>query len=317
MRKPTPISERSSRVRLHFRPFARALRNPNRSVSKDQDDKAAVAADTRMISSLFKRKPQTVTAPAVPSTPDGVVVWAVGDIHGRLDLLEPLTQAILDDAGECEADRKVVIFLGDYIDRGPDSRGVLRHLIDLPKDAGVEWRFLKGNHEEAMLRFLDEPDFGPQWCEYGGDATLASYGLRPPDMRHRTEAWARVSADLEHYVSDDERAFLTGLELSVAFGSYFFSHAGARPGVPLDRQTDRDLMWIRNSFLDSDSVFEKVVVHGHTPTDEPHVDHRRVGVDTRAYKSGRLTATRLEGPARTILQVSKGAGQIETLRWAV
>lgn len=255
-----------------------------------------------MISSLFKRKPRAVAAPATPQVPDGVVVWAIGDIHGRLDLLKPLVEAIMADAAAVEAERKVVIFLGDYIDRGPESRGVLRYLIDLPKEAGIEWRFLKGNHEEAMLTFLDDPSFGVNWCEYGGDAALASYGLRVPDMKHKPEAWARLAADLNHKVTAEERAFLETLEYSLSIGDYFFAHAGARPGVALDRQSDRDLMWIRNSFLDSDVAFDKVVVHGHTPTKEVHIDHRRIGVDTKAYASGVLTAVRLEGEGRGFLR---------------
>jgi serine/threonine protein phosphatase 1 len=252
-----------------------------------------------MISSLFKKKPRTVV-PATPSVPDGTIVWAVGDIHGRLDLLKPLVEGIMADAAGSVADRKVVIFLGDYIDRGPDSRGVLQHLINLPRDAGIEWRFLKGNHEAAMLRFLDEPAFGSDWCEYGGDAALASYGLKPPQMKHRADAWARVAADLDHKVTAAERAFLDTLELSLSIGDYFFAHAGARPGISLERQSERDLMWIRNSFLDHDAPFEKVVVHGHTPTKDVHVDHRRIGVDTKAYESGVLTAVRLEGEGWTI-----------------
>lgn len=265
-----------------------------------------------MISTLFKRKSKVVAAPAAPRMPEGVVAWAVGDIHGRLDLLRPLVEAIMADAEATAASRKVVIFLGDYIDRGPDSRGVIQYLVDLPKDGGVEWRFLKGNHEEAMLNFLADPARGATWCEYGGDAALASYGLRPPEMKHRPEAWARVAADLEHKVTAGERAFLEGLELSVSVGDYFFAHAGARPGVMLDRQSERDLMWIRNSFLDSEVAFEKVVVHGHTPTTSVYSDYRRVGIDTKAYASGVLTAVRLQAETRTILQASEdGVTQAE------
>lgn len=259
-----------------------------------------------MISTLFKRKTKAPVAPTKPQVPDGVVVWAVGDVHGCLDLLKPLVGAILADAAAIEAKRKVVIFLGDYIDRGPDSRGVLRYLMNLPKDADVEWRFLKGNHEEAMLTFLDDPSFGVNWCEYGGDAALASYGLRVPDMKHKPEAWVRLAADLNHKVTAEERAFLETLEYSLSIGDYFFAHAGARPGVALDRQSERDLMWIRNSFLDNDTAFDKVVVHGHTPTKEVHVDHRRIGVDTKAYASGVLTAVRLEGAGQEFVQEREG-----------
>lgn len=245
--------------------------------------------------------------------PDGVVAWAIGDIHGRLDLLKPLVEAILRDAANSEAARKIVIFLGDYIDRGPDSRGVMRYLSELPGDIGVEWRFLKGNHEEAMLKFLDDPSFGRNWCEYGGDAALASYGLKPPEMKHRAEAWARVAADLDHKVTAKEREFLETLEYSITIGDYFFSHAGARPGVALDRQSEQDLMWIRNSFLGDHAAFDKIIVHGHTPTPDVHVDYRRIGVDTKAYESGVLSALRLRLDSRRIIQArldDVGAGRV-------
>lgn len=260
-----------------------------------------------MLSKLFKKRPTVVTSVA-PEVPPGVVVWAVGDVHGRLDLLQPLVDAILADLQEGRATRKMVVFLGDYIDRGPDSRSVLRFLADLPSKPGVEWRFLKGNHEQAMLDFLEDPSAGAKWCEYGGDSALRSYGLRVPDMAHKAEAWARVSADLRHKLEPREVEFLEGLEFSLSVGDYFFAHAGARPGVPLERQSPHELMWIRGSFLNSTVAFSRVVIHGHTPTTEVYADHRRIGLDTRAYESGVLTALRLEGTSRTILQ-AKGPGR--------
>ena len=229
-------------------------------------------------------------------------MWAVGDIHGRLDLLKPLVDAIVADPRDRAATRRIVVFLGDYIDRGPESQGVLRLLAGLAADQGVEWRFLKGNHEQAMLSFLDDPSAGPKWCEYGGDNALRSYGLRVPDLVHRMEAWARVAADLQHKLTEREMEFLKNLELSFAVGDYFFSHAGARPGVALDRQSPGDLMWIRQPFLDSRTAFEQVVIHGHTPTPRVHADHRRIGIDTKAYHSGVLSAVRLERHERSLLQ---------------
>ena len=254
-----------------------------------------------MLSKLFRSRTQ-IAPPAVPAVPEGTLVWAVGDIHGRLDLLLPLVEAIVADLRDATATRKVVIFLGDYIDRGPDSRGVLKLLAGLSVVEGVEWRFLKGNHEQAMLGFLDDPSAGPRWCEYGGDNALRSYGLRVPDLAHRTEAWARVAADLRHKLTAREAEFLESLELSITVGDYFFSHAGARPGVALDRQSSEDLMWIRQPFLNSGTAFECVVVHGHTPTPRVHADHRRIGIDTKAYDTGVLTALRLEGCERSLLQ---------------
>lgn len=259
-----------------------------------------------MLSRLFRNRSKA-TAPLAPAVPKGTVVWAVGDIHGRIDLLRPMVEAIAADLDASAADRKMVVFLGDYIDRGQDSRGVLRLLASLSGAPGVEWRFLKGNHEQAMLEFLDDPSAGAKWCEYGGDSALRSYGLRPPELAHRTEAWARVAADLRHKLTLRERTFLETLELSVTVGDYFFTHAGARPGVALDRQSPQDLLWIRRPFLDSVVEFERVIVHGHTPTATVHADQRRIGIDTKAYQSGLLTALRLEGTERTVIQ-AVGAG---------
>lgn len=251
--------------------------------------------------------------PSAPAVPPGTVVWAVGDIHGRADLLSPLVEAMAADLHSSPADRKIVIFLGDYIDRGPDSRGVLRLLSGLSSSQGVEWRFLKGNHEQAMLEFLEDPSAGARWCEYGGDRALRSWGLRPPELAHRTEAWARVAADLRHKLTKGEMDFLESLELSLTVGDYFFSHAGARPGLALDRQSPADLMWIRDSFLESRTGFERVVVHGHTPTLRVHSDHRRIGIDTKAYDTGVLTALRLEGHERSLLQ-STGPRRVSQAR---
>ncbi|MEJ6788921.1 metallophosphoesterase family protein [Brevundimonas sp. BR2-1] len=259
-----------------------------------------------MISKFLNRRTK-VQAPQNPAVPDGVIAWAIGDIHGRLDLLRPLIDGILSDAAASRASRKVVVFLGDYIDRGPQSREVIQYLCALPAVAGIEWRFLKGNHEETMLNFLDDPSEGIAWCEYGGDATLRSFSLRPPELKHKQEAWAHVSADLNHKLSAAERNFLDALELTVVLGDYFFVHAGARPGEALDRQSARDLMWIRTSFLNSDVEFDKVIVHGHTPSAELHVDRRRIGVDTRAYESGVLSAVRLEGDLQVAIQTVEGA----------
>ena len=253
-----------------------------------------------MIARLLGPKSNSLV-PIAPRTPDAVTVWAIGDVHGRLDLLRPLVGAIRRDV-ERESGRTIVVFMGDYIDRGPQSREVLAFLTDLPADENIEWRFLIGNHEQTMLEFLEDPSVGSRWCEYGGEATLASYGLKVPNLKHKTEAWARLAADLDHKLTARERAFLQTLELSIEVGDYFFAHAGARPGLPLDRQSARDLMWIRNSFLDSPLGFERVVVHGHTPTPEVHIDGRRIGIDTKAYASGVLSAVRFRGEARDIVQ---------------
>ncbi|HEV2080945.1 MAG TPA: metallophosphoesterase [Brevundimonas sp.] len=272
-----------------------------------------------MFGGLFRKSPPAATPATdvrVPRAgPDGAVVWAIGDVHGCLDLLDGLLQAIIGDADVDDRPR-TLIFLGDYVDRGPDSRGVVDRLIQIADMPDVDARFIRGNHEDKMHEFLDDPSVGATWCEYGGDAALASYGLQPPAMRHRREGWVALSADLSHKLGPRGRRFLEQLEPSVTLGGYFFCHAGALPGVPLDQQAERDLMWIRGRFLNDDQAFDRVVVHGHTPTDVPHVDHRRIGVDTGAYATGVLTALRIDGRHERFVQAVRGTdGQVTIRDW--
>ena len=274
-----------------------------------------------MLRRLFNRPPKE--APAAPAPlpaglPAGSVVWAVGDIHGRLDLLERLLAAIIDRGEHREGATPTLVFLGDYIDRGSQSCGVIDRLVDLADDPAFETHFLKGNHEDKMLEFMDDPTVGAAWCDYGGAQALESFGLKVPVLKHRPEGWVSLSSDLSHRLSPRQRAFLQSLKYSVTIGGYFFAHAGARPGVPLEEQSDHDLMWVRGSFLNSETRFERVVVHGHTPADNPHIDHRRIGVDTRAYESGVLTAVRLEGLGHSFLQaVQQADGEIVVRPWSV
>lgn len=281
---------------------------------------ASVVHVAAMLRRLFNRPPKGVAPPPPPAPaglPPGTVVWAIGDIHGRLDLLDRLLMAITESGDRRQGARPVLVFLGDYIDRGSQSRGVIDRLVDLADDPAFETHFLKGNHEDKMLEFLDDPSVGAAWCDYGGAQALESFGLKVPVLRHRPEGWVSLSSDLAHRLSPRQRAFLESLEYSVAIGGYFFAHAGARPGVALDAQSDHDLMWVRGSFLNSEAPFEQVVVHGHTPTDDPHIDHRRIGIDTRAYDSGVLTAVRLEGLDHRFLQaVQQADGEVLVRPWA-
>lgn len=270
-----------------------------------------------MISKWLKtRASQKPAASIEPRLPPGVVVWAIGDIHGRRDLLELLLQRLKTDAPN-PAERQVVVFLGDYIDRGADSRGVIDALTQLEDEGRFEVYFLQGNHEAKLLEFLTDPSVGPAWCEYGGRQALESFGLRIPIVSHRKEAWASLSGDLAHALSDRQLAFLRSLRPSWSLGGYFFAHAGARPGVPLDRQTAYDLMWIRSSFLDDGTAFGQVVVHGHTPAAAPYSDHRRIGIDTKAYETGVLTAVRLEGLHREFVQAVSGDNGVISIRTVV
>ncbi|CAN5399200.1 metallophosphoesterase family protein [soil metagenome] len=238
----------------------------------------------------------------VPLMLDETVVWAIGDIHGRADLLGLLLPAILEDLEQSSAQRRILVGLGDYVDRGYDSRSVLNFLCAFQDQTGIECHFLRGNHEDRFEAFLTDPSVGPAWCEFGGRETLASFGIAPPHLTAGADIWETASAALATNLTDRHRRFLGSQRSSLTLGDYFFSHAGARPGVPLDQQTPDDLMWIRADFLNHTRRFEKIVVHGHTPEDRATIDHRRIGIDTGAYATGVLTAIRLEGPQVALLQ---------------
>ncbi|MEZ5936995.1 MAG: metallophosphoesterase family protein [Hyphomonadaceae bacterium] len=229
-----------------------------------------------------------------PQIPSGRRVYAVGDVHGRADLLQRLIAELREDAkqGEYEG-RPILIFLGDYVDRGFQSKEVLSTLIS-PALSEFETYFLKGNHEAAMLQFLKDPSIGPRWAEYGGVETLVSYGVQPPRVRTSMDEWARASQALNAALPQQHRHFLENLDISVRIGDYIFVHAGLRPGVSLDMQSEHDMLWIREEFLEDRKHLGAVVVHGHTPSQAPYRDSRRIGIDTGAYLSGRLTAARLQ-----------------------
>jgi len=245
---------------------------------------------------------RTAPKPALPApssacVPQGRRVYAVGDIHGRADLLTKLLDELRSDAkvGEYEG-RPILIFLGDYVDRGFQSKDVISILLGNAVSP-FETYFLKGNHEQAMLQFLGDPAIGPRWAEYGGAETLVSYGVQPPRTRTSLDEWAQASADLQEALPSEHLYFLKSLELSVRVGDYVFVHAGVRPGVPLDQQKEHDLLWIREDFLNDRRNLGAVIVHGHTPITRPYRDGRRISLDTGAYLSGKLTAARFEHDA--------------------
>lgn len=242
-----------------------------------------------------------------PSLPQGQLLYAIGDIHGRADLLAALLHEIENDAGRsATAKRRGLVFLGDYVDRGPDSRGVVELLLaDLPR--GFDAHFLKGNHEALLLDFLEDPSGLDQWLANGASPTFSSYGVDVAALvraRAEPETWRRA---LLAALPGDHRRFYAHLELAVAFGDYLFVHAGVRPGVPLDAQDPNDLVWIRREFLRSEADFGKVVVHGHTPMPTPEIRANRIGIDTGAVFTNRLTALRLEDGSRRFLQTRAGS----------
>jgi serine/threonine protein phosphatase 1 len=199
------------------------------------------------------------------------------------------------------------VFLGDYIDRGPASPGVIDFVRALAGAGTFEVRALMGNHEEVMLQFLDDPAVGASWVEFGGGETLAAYGVPPPLGRGDLAGWEAAREALGRRLPGDHLAFLTGLELSASYGDYLFVHAGVRPSMPLDRQTAADILWIRDEFLHHEGRLDKVVVHGHTPEARPYLGRHRIGIDTGAYATGVLTGVRLFGQARDLLQARASA----------
>jgi serine/threonine protein phosphatase 1 len=223
--------------------------------------------------------------------PDGRRIYAIGDIHGCAELLADILDRVDDDIKRRPAAKVLQVFLGDYIDRGPDSRQVIDLLIARQQTTKVV--FLKGNHEDCVLRFINEPKTLTQWKSIGGLNTVASYGVTVTDHRaaHSQQAIAdalRLSMPVTHL------SFLHGLALSFTCGDFFFAHAGVRPGIALDQQSPDDLLWIRDDFLCHEESFGKVVVHGHTPTHEPVIRPNRINIDTGAYATGRLTCLVLE-----------------------
>lgn len=236
-------------------------------------------------------------------TPPDTVIYAIGDIHGRSDLLTAIHALIAADASRREAPRKLVIYLGDYVSRGVDSRQVVDRVRDwLPE--GFERIALKGNHEDLLLRFLDgELDAGRHWFDYDGLDALGHYGVTIPDRQARDDASVAFLRDgFAAVLPQTHLNFFRSLPASHRAGDYCFVHGGLRPGVALTEQTDHDFMWIRKPFLESDADHGAVVVHGHSVSTHPVVRHNRIGIDTAAYRSGVLTCLVLEGTTRDFLQ---------------
>jgi serine/threonine protein phosphatase 1 len=235
-----------------------------------------------------------------PAVPPGLRLYAIGDVHGRADLLARLLAEIEADAARRPSLAKRVVFLGDYVDRGLQSKEVI-DLVLGAAPGGAEVVTLMGNHEEMMHRFLGDTSVGRSWMLNGGDATLASYRIEPPAVFAADARYRQAQTELLERLPDRHLRFLEGLAVSHAAGDYLFVHAGVRPGVPLERQRREDMLWIRDRFLRSEEDFGKIVVHGHSIEEEPVMRPNRVGIDTGAYATGRLTCLVLEGAARSFL----------------
>lgn len=234
--------------------------------------------------------------------PDGMRLYAIGDIHGRDDLLDKLLAAVASDAESLpEETRRLLVFVGDYVDRGLGSRQVIERLLGPPPEK-FETIYLLGNHEEAFLGFLEGKAIAFDWFKYGGLETLYSYDVPIP----RRAATPLNMDDLRRHavaaVPPEHVAFLRDCKLWHVEGDYAFVHAGVRPGVPLVEQEADDLLWIRDTFLSSRADHDgKIVVHGHTICEQPEVRNNRINIDTGAYASGRLTCLVLDGDERRFL----------------
>lgn len=232
--------------------------------------------------------------------PAGYRLYAVGDVHGRDDLLGDLLAQIEADSAARGRARLVVVFLGDLVDRGPSSRQVVERLRTY-RPAGVRPVFLSGNHEEVLLRILDgEARIIPDWLRFGGAECLASYGVDAARLRHLPPAQA-IEA-VRSAIPPPHGEFLRRFDDTFRAGSYLFVHAGIRPGIPLEQQSRTDLRWIREPFLKDGSEHGFTVVHGHTIREQVDERANRIGIDTGAYRSGILTALGLEGSERWYLQ---------------
>lgn len=241
---------------------------------------------------------------AAPMMADGLRLYAIGDIHGELALLDRLLAMIARDAAQRPDRRVVLVFLGDYIDRGPDSRGVLDRLIDGPLP-DAQARFLAGNHEAAMLDFLADPTANAHWLDFGGAEALASYGVRASVGVRERGRLKSLRDQLDDRLPDAHRRFLNNLESLASYGDYAFVHAGVKPGRALNRQRRDDMLWLREPFLSSPLRHEKVIVHGHTIVETPEIHPNRIAVDTGAYATGVLTAVVLDGVERSFLQTGQ------------
>jgi serine/threonine protein phosphatase 1 len=233
----------------------------------------------------------SASGPAPNARQEPSRVYAIGDIHGRADLLDRMIEAIARDLAQRPTQTALTVTVGDYVDRGPDSRGVIERLTRNP--FRTPFVALRGNHESIFEEFLRDPSIADYWRRLGGLETLHSYGVDvAPLMRGRGHEEA--AAALRAALPQSHVTFLASLRLTHSVGRYFLCHAGVRPGVPLARQREEDLLWIREEFLDSRADFGKVVVHGHTPCEAPELRPNRINVDTGAFMSGQLTCAVLE-----------------------
>lgn len=240
---------------------------------------------------------------SAPSGPRNHRAYVIGDVHGRSDLLDQLLLRIESEITE-QPQRKVsIVFLGDIVDRGPASAEVVERLLNL-SIPGASAHFVMGNHEEVMLRVMKgDEQLLDSWLRFGGAETLRSYGIEPSEVKKLSGD--ALASRLQDSVPLAHRRFLSAFADSISFGDYVFVHAGIRPGVGLSEQTQADLRWIREPFLEDTSDHGFIVVHGHTITNSVEVSPNRIGIDTGAFCTGILTALAIDGRKRWLIQTSE------------
>ena len=254
---------------------------------------------------LFSRSQESEPA----KVPDGERVYAIGDIHGRRDLFEALIEAVESDDAARESAATTIVLLGDLVDRGPDSAGVVESAWNWKQRRKV--RILAGNHEEMFLRSFFDTEMLRHFLRHGGRETLLSYGIDRNELKLATLEETQKLMELA--VPGRDRIFMDNFEDMITIGDYLFVHAGIAPGVALDEQKRQDLRWIREPFLSHAKPFGPIVVHGHTITGAPEERNNRIGIDTGAYNSGVLTALMLEGGSREYIVAAQGEdGEIRT-----
>lgn len=262
------------------------------------DHSAALVWSRQIIFGLWKTPLVTLSE---ARGPEGMRIYAIGDIHGCRSLLDKLLQKIEEESARSKPGDWRIIFLGDYVGRGSDSKGVIDRLIML-QAADPRYIMLAGNHDVEFLAFLDQPSLDGVFVNSGGNATSRSYGVKLNRSKLKTQAdLEQVHRKLVETVPSSHVQFLKGLQHAVSFGDYFFCHAGVRPGRSLERQDPDDLLWMRAPFLESLMPLEKVVVHGHTIRAKPEERINRIGIDTGAYRTGRLTALVVDGDRKAFL----------------
>ena len=266
-----------------------------------------MALDNRAMIDKFRQILGAKSA-SEPAIPPGQRIYAVGDIHGRLDLLVTLAWAIEEDDAQRGPADTTIILLGDLIDRGPDSALVLCAARDWQSRRNV--RIILGNHEEMFLKSFSQLEALSQFLRFGGHETVLSYGVNSGDFDELNLADAQQA--MVHAVPDRDIDFIETFEDAIAIGDYLFVHAGIRPGKAIDVQNPQNTRWIREPFISSKRDHGPVVVHGHTITDEAVIRKNRIGLDTGAYMSGKLTALGLEGTGRWLLEASERDGKVVT-----